>query len=281
MKLFDLHADTPFRCYKENIDLEDNSLAVGYEKTKGYEEYNQIFAFWIKDDMEKPFEFYRAMLYDFKEKIKNASKNLISYFSLEGASLIKSAEDIDILKSDGIISVTLTWNCENRIAGGVNSDKSLTDFGKEIIFKMNKEGIYTDLAHLNEKSFFKAVEIAEKPFVSHTAANSITPNKRNLTDDQIKIIRDKKGIIGLCFYPLFLGENVFESFYKNVVHMLNIGGEDIVAIGSDFDGADMESCLDSADKHKDLYCFLLKKGLDKKLLYKIFYSNALKFFDKN
>ena len=185
-----------------------------------------------------------------------------------------------MLKSDGVRYLTLTWNGENAIAGGSGTDKGLTRFGREVIRELNRLKICTDLSHLNDKSFFAAIERAEYPIASHSNSREICPAPRNLTDEQLKLIGEKNGLIGLCFYPKFLGGNAFEKIYENICRLGNLGLENNIAIGSDFDGADMSDELSDISKVPDLYAYLEKRGISAGTLKKIFYENAQNYFDK-
>ena len=199
-------------------------------------------------------------------------------FAVEGGSVI--GDNIDLLyelKKDGIKFITLTWNSENLIAGGSKSQKGLTDFGKRVIKEMNRLNIAVDVSHLNDKSFYEVMENAEKVLATHSNCRSICNHKRNLTDDQIKLIAQKGGIIGLNFYPEFLGDSFFEDIYKNIYHLCEMGLQNNIAIGSDFDGADMPKEMKDISRIPDLYCKLFQKGLSDSLLYKIFYKNANDF----
>ena len=92
-------------------------------------------------------------------------------------------------------------------------------------------------------------------------------------------LKEKNGLVGINFYPIFLGcENPFESIYKHLSYMLNLGLLDNIAIGSDFDGAKMSETLDSTEKIPLLYEYLDKRGINIAILDKIFYRNALNFF---
>lgn len=282
MNYFDLHCDTPFECYIKNRDFYKNDLAVSGEKGEIFENWHQVFAVWINDDENEPFLLYRKMLNNFKNMLKeNTPKNLTPYFSVEGGAVLENdADRLYILKQDGIKFLTLTWNGENNIAGGVETDKGLTDFGKTVIEKMNELKIVCDLSHLNTKSFFDSAEKADRIVVTHSNCYEICPHKRNLTDEQIKIIAEKKGVMGLVFYPQFLGGDVYEKIYENIYYLCDKGYEDIIAIGSDFDGGKMEKKLNSISKIPDLFAFLRQKGLDNNLLSKIFYRNAYNFIAK-
>jgi len=278
MDFFDLHCDTPFECYKKNQEFYVNRLAVSAKHSACFENWSQVFAVWIKDDTENPFFLYKNILSDFKNKLSGIPHNLTPYFAVEGGVVLeKDAERLFILKQDGIKLLTLTWNGENAIAGGVNSDKGLTSFGETVINTMNRLKIGCDLSHTNEKSFYSAIEKAEYPLATHSNCYALCDHKRNLKDEQIKLIAQKGGIIGLCFYPEFLKGNTIDSLYKNIFHLCDMGLENHIAIGSDFDGAKMDKCLDKTSKVPDFYAFLKQKGFSETLLYKIFYKNAYKF----
>ena len=284
MNYFDLHCDTPYECYFKNQDFFENNLAVSGEKGAAFENWKQVFAVWISDDQAEPYKLYNAVLKDFEEKLKSKPDNLTPYFSVEGGAVIEDNIDrLYELKKDGICALTLTWNGENRIAGGSKSDKGLTDFGKRVIRDLNSLNMLCDLSHLNEKSFYSVIELADYPIATHSNCREVCNCPRNLSDNQLKLIAEKGGIVGLCFYPEFLGGDVYEKLYENIFHFLELGMENNIAIGSDFDGADMSGSLCDISKIPFLYDKLLKKGINKPILDKIFYKNAenyLETFDK-
>ena len=254
MDYFDLHCDTPYECYFKKQDFLKNNLAVSGEKGAAFENWKQVFAVWIRDDQEEPYTLYKAILKDFKEKLKDKPDNLTPYFSVEGGAVIEDYIDrLYELKKDGICALTLTWNGENRIAGGSKTDKGLTDFGKRVIKELNSLNMLCDLSHLNEKSFYSAVEIADFPIATHSNCKSAFDCPRNLSDNQLKIIAEKGGLIGLCFYSAFLGGDVFDKLYENIYHLLELGMENNIALGSDFDGADMAEGLCDITKIPFLY----------------------------
>ena len=138
MNLFDLHCDTPFECYTKSKDFSCKSLAVNSLSGGIFQKWSQTFAIWIKEGTENPFEFYKCVLKDFKDKLKISCSSVNPYFSVEGGSVIEgNLDNIYILKNDGISFLTLTWNGENEIAGGCESEKGLTEFGKETIKVLN------------------------------------------------------------------------------------------------------------------------------------------------
>lgn len=281
MNYFDLHCDTPFECHKTNSPFFDNSLAVSGRKGAFFEKWEQFFAIWISDTTENPFKTYKEILNDFKFKVKKRPQNLKPFFSVEGGAVLEG----DIcrlysLKQDKIKLLTLCWNGENEIAGGSQTEKDLTCFGKRVIRLMNCLKIGCDLSHLNRKSFYHALENAKYPLCTHSNCDIVCNHKRNLDQEQIKALCLRNGIIGLCFYPEFLGGDVFEKIYENIFVLCDMGYENNIAIGSDFDGGKMDKRLDGIDKIPCLFEFLMKKGLKKELLDKIFYLNAHNYVAK-
>ncbi len=285
-KLFDLHCDTPSLCFSEKIPFENSISAVKEKALKSFDKAVQICAIFTKDDKENALEHYKDTLNYFKECITLPINDLtVSHtvlLSVEGGSIFEGNPDkaFEIYK-DGIRTVSLTWNGENQLAGGVNSQVGLKNGGKELIKNLNSLNMALDLSHLNDKSFFEAIELADFVLATHSNSRFICDNKRNLMDDQLKLIKDKKGLVGINFYPPFLNnENVMHQIYLNIRHMLKLGLENNIAIGSDFDGGQMAEELDCTAKIPNLYDFLLEMGMNRKILDKIFYENAFGFYKK-
>lgn len=278
MNFFDLHCDTAYECYIKSKDFNKNDLAVSGEKGEIFENWHQTFAFWIKDDAENPWNLYQNMFSDFNEKLKYAPKNLKPIFAVEGGAVIEDKiERLLSLKQNNIRFITLTWNGENKIAGGALTDKGLTDFGVEVIREMNKLGLVADLSHLNKKSFYSAIEIAEKPIATHSNLNCVCDHKRNLDIQQVRLIAEKGGLIGLTFYKEFLGENFYKQFYKNIYTLCEMGLENNIAIGSDFDGGEMPCEAKDITYIEKIWDKLNTMGIENTVLNKIFYENALKY----
>jgi membrane dipeptidase len=137
-------------------------------------------------------------------------------------------------------SMGLTWNDENALSGGASTPKKgLTALGAEMITRMEDMGIAVDLAHISEQGFSDALEtVKNPPIVSHTAAYALHSHRRNLTDEQIRAIAERGGVIGVCLYPEFLGGTKIDTFLRHIEHIRNMGGSESVGIGTDFDGID-------------------------------------------
>ncbi len=279
MKYFDLHCDTATVCYDKKTDFYGKSLAVSGDEGLFFDLWEQCFAVWIKDDMKSPFEYYKSVIGNFKNLLKDAPQNLNAHFTVEGGVVLEDdISRLEILKNDSVKALTLTWNGKNRIASGCYASGGLTDFGVRVIDKMNSLKIACDLSHINEEGFWDALGAARFPFASHSNCISVCEHPRNISDIQIKAIAESGGIIGLCFYPPFLGCDVFEGIYRNIFHLCDMGLENNISIGSDFDGGEMSEKLDKPRKIYNLKGFLLSKGIDNALISKIFYENSRKFF---
>lgn len=279
MRFFDLHCDTVTALLSSEEALERNSLAVSFEKAQCFENWCQCFAIWINDGLKDPFGFYCTALKKYKSSVENAPPNLTSFLTVEGGTLIENdISRIEALEGDGVCALTLTWNGENNIASGASAQGGLKPFGRAVIAELNRLSMICDLSHLNKKSFFECLEIADLPMASHSCCETVHPHKRNLDDEQLRLLAQKGGIVGVCLYKEFLGGNIYEGFYKNIMHLLDLGLEEYIAIGTDFDGCDMPSEMPDISKIPLLMTYMLNKGFSQALLDKIFYENAASFF---
>lgn len=309
MRLFDLHCDTLYEIYKRDGDLYENDLCVSVKKMEEYEAYIGCFAVWIpeKYNSDEAFEFFKKVFSKFiDEKEKNRQyislcnnledlKNInTSQFekrglvlTVEGGALIgREIERIKYLYDCGVRMITLTWNGSNAIGDGcgVKEVKGISNFGIEAVNKMESLGIIVDLSHASEKLFYDVAEISHKPFIaSHSNSHFICNHQRNITDAQFEIIKSIGGIVGINFYKNFISENTEASIYdvmKHIEHFMSLSGESVVAIGSDFDGADIMSSIEDVGSLSILYEYLLRHNYSEKLVNDIFFNNAYNFFEK-
>ena len=286
MRYTDLHCDTISRCYKEKKSFYDGDLQINAVKSKNIEKYEQYFALWLSDKPKgnAAFSLCKNML-DYYDKeivpVIRQCPNITPHLSIENASALGGdLNNIAYFKDRGVEMISLTWNGENDLASGVNAKGGLKPLGKQAVKEMARLGITVDVSHLNERSFYEVCLIdIIKIVASHSDCYDICPHRRNLKKWQIKEIISRGGLIGLNFYPLFLGTGKFDVYGKirdNIEYLLSLGGERCVAFGSDFDGAEMSPQLDGIDKIGELYKYLLSSGLSKRVVERIFYRNAEK-----
>ena len=282
MNYSDLHCDTLTKIADGKRDTH-----ITKEKAAFFEKYNQCYAIFLDDTvhgitaLEKAKSYYQF----YKDnKVLFSGKNAEPILTLENAvSLGGNLDNISFWKQCGIRACTLTWNGKNELGSGSSfpNGEGLTDFGKKAVTEFENAGIAVDVSHLNEAGFNDVLRTAQKPFIaSHSNCYSLCSHPRNLKDYQIKEIINAGGLIGICFYKLFLGNgNVFDLIFNHVCHVIELGGENNVCFGSDFDGAKPEKKLDSIEKVKNLYDYFRSKGFDDNLCDKIFYRNADYFFN--
>ncbi|WP_434631970.1 dipeptidase [Thermoanaerobacterium thermosaccharolyticum] len=176
------------------------------------------------------------------EEAKNESK-IGALLSIEGGEALEG--DLALLRMFyklGVRAMTLTWSLRNDLGDGIlgSSDYGLTSFGKDVIKEMNRLGMIVDVSHLNERGFWDAINICEKPLIaSHSDCKALCRHPRNLSDEQIKAIADKGGVIGINFCPNFLRDDdnaSIEDVLDHIEHIVNLVGINHVGFGSDFDG---------------------------------------------
>ncbi len=301
MKFFDLHCDTIGECCKNKYSLRKNNLHLSLEKAKDFDEFTQVFAIWIPDELrkakavayfDKVCDYYKAELSRNKDVLTSYNplnkdeKRMKAILAVEGgAALGGTIDGLYHLYDRGVRILTLTWNAPNEIASGAFSDGGLTEFGKEVVKKCGKLKMVIDVSHLNRQSFFDVAENTEKPFIaSHSNPDIVETNsgrKRNLTDEQIEVIRSRGGLIGLNLYKDFLdieNKTGIEALKVHLDYLLEKGCEDVIAFGTDFDGCELSDGIIGIGSIKEIYNSLLNSGYKEELLKKLFYNNANLFF---
>lgn len=298
MKFFDLHCDTLYRAYKESKSICENSgFHISYEKSAGFKKYIQCFAVWIPDEYRRVNAFnlfdrcVNKLKIEHKKRKFNIIKNLDDFngekcavLTVEGGAVLGGdIQRVQYLAENNVKIMTLTWNGRCEIGDGceVNGSKGITDFGKRVVKKMEAYGIIVDVSHASERLFYDVADMAEKPFIAtHSNSYSVCPHKRNLTDNQFAEIKSHGGIVGITFCSEFLNSNKsanLDDVIKHAEHFWELGGEDILSIGSDFDGAEVPPELDSLEKIENLYEHFLKKNYKESLVQKLFFENAYNF----
>ena len=202
-----------------------------------------------------------------------------------GSALAGQLDRVSLLAQDGVKLMTLTWNGENELGSGHDTDHGLSAFGRAVIPELERCGILADVSHLNDRGLAEFLSLTQKPFVaSHSNARAVCPHKRNLTDDQIRQLCQRRCLIGLNFYTNFLrdgGGAGPSDLLRHVDHFLSLGAQDCLALGSDFDGAELPAFLNTPDKAAGLYELFLSHGIPPALCDKIMFGNALAFFQAN
>lgn len=319
MRVIDFHCDTISELYnygqKGNIkNLKLNDIHLDIERMKKSNYMMQVFASYINlSENKMPLEtclnhidlFYNELeknkddigiVYTYNDILKNQKENKMSaLLSIEEGGVCKG--DLAILRNLyrlGVRMMTLTWNYENELSypnghfydETTKERKGLKEKGFEFIQEMEKLGIIIDVSHLSDDGIYDVYNNTKRPFIaSHSNARSICSHQRNLTDDMIKKIGERGGIIGVNFYSSFLKNNLtnkdtsmIEDIISHMKYIANKGGIDVVGLGSDFDGIDCKLEFKDSSNINKIAEYMKYNGFKEDEIEKIFYKNALRLF---
>lgn len=227
---------------------------------------------------------------NYSDVIANEKNKLISAFlTLEdGRMLNNDLRNLEAFYEKGVRLITLTWNYENCLGYPNSKDteimqKGLKPFGIEAIDKMNELGILIDVSHLSDGGFFDVAQYSKKPFIaSHSNSRTVCPHQRNMTDKMIRTLAEHGGVAGLNLAGHFLNPDItddhsrVEMMVRHAQYMLDLGGEDLLAIGTDFDGIGGQLDIDEPEKLDLLFTGLKKSGITERQLDKFTRENALR-----
>lgn len=222
-----------------------------------------------------------------------AADAIAAVLHFEGAEAIDTDfHALDVFVEAGLKSIGPVWSRPTAFGHGVpfrypsspDTGDGLTHHGQALIRYCNQHRLMVDLSHLNEKGFWDVARLSEAPLIaSHSNAHAVCPHARNLTDDQLRAIRDSGGIAGLNFAVFFLrpdGRDIADTgldvMLAHLDHMLEIMGPDHVGIGSDFDGALVPDAVGDARGLSNLVGAMRDHGYDEPLIDRICQANWLR-----
>ena len=160
---------------------------------------------------------------------------------------------------------------------GRDDSKGLSPFGCEVVDACAQNGLLVDLAHINRRGFFDAVQRRPGPLlVSHTGVAGVKEHWRNIDDEQVKAVADSGGVVGIIFAPRFIGGHL-DAVVDHLLHVIRIGGDGAVALGSDWDGF-IKPCdgLEDAARLPNLTEALLRRGIAVDTIHRLLGGNALR-----
>ncbi|MGH2346461.1 MAG: dipeptidase, partial [Chloroflexota bacterium] len=211
----------------------------------------------------------------------------------EGAEPIDPELDaLEVLYRAGLRSLGIVWSRPNAFGHGVpfrypaspDTGPGLSDPGRALVRACNRLGIMLDLSHLNERGFWDVAALSEAPLVAtHSAAHTICPSTRNLTDRQLAAIRESGGIVGMNFEVSVLRPDGFDEpdtpldvLVRQVDYLVSRLGIDGVGFGSDFDGATMPKAIGDVAGLPRLMGALHAHGYDNDALARLAHRNWLR-----
>jgi microsomal dipeptidase-like Zn-dependent dipeptidase len=200
-----------------------------------------------------------------------------------GHALDGKIENLYHFAERGIVYMTLCHNGDNDIcdsARGSQTHNGVSAFGKLVIQEMNRLGIMVDLSHAHEKSFYDALELSKTPIVcSHSSCRALCDHPRNLTDDQMRALAAKGGVMQVTLYNGFLvkdGQATIEDAMRHLDHAISVMGIDHVGLGTDFDGDGGICGLASSSELLNFTRQLLERQFSEQDIQKIWGGNFLR-----
>lgn len=276
LNIIDLHCDTILSCHSDNKDLRTLDGHINLEKLQAGGCLAQCFALFIPSHElalhflgheADTWQIYQDMLATYRRVMDDASDVIRPAYSCDDIaensrngfiSSILTIEDaveldgkmerLEQVYKDGVRMIALTWNFENSVGfpNSRDSEKHLTlglkPFGIEVVERMNELGMIVDVSHLSEAGFYDIVKYGKKPFVaSHSCCRALRDHPRDLTDDQLRALADKGGVVGINFADDFLNDRgehytTIDDVVRHMLHIRNVAGIEALAFGSDFDG---------------------------------------------
>ncbi len=217
---------------------------------------------------------------------------------IEGAAMIgPDCAELPELYERGIRSIGPVWSRPNCFAHGIrfgwpssnDIGPGLTEAGRRLIAECEALGIAIDLSHMNRQGFLDTAQCATKPLIAtHCGAHALCESARNLTDDQLRMVADSGGVVGVNFYTgdlrgdgLNHADMPLDRLVDHVVYMLDVMGEDHVALGSDFDGAVMCDELGDVSGFPRLLELIAGRGVSDTALAKIAHGNFLRVLEQH
>ena len=200
-----------------------------------------------------------------------------AFLAVEGMAAIGAdLSGIDRYADLGVRLGMLTWNEENLLATGAGGDpySGLTELGRQAVGRMGERNILMDVSHLNDGGFRDAVKLARGPVVaSHSNCRALCDVRRNLTDDQLRAVRDTGGVVGLNVHHAFVhpdpARQTAEMLARHAAHMAEVMGVEHVACGFDFcqyfgPGNEGAEGMESAAHIQNLFYWLEKLGMNER-----------------
>ena len=313
----DMHCDTVSALWQSRragtpLSLRENELDVDLVKMRRGGYLVQNFAMFVllgrEDDplvnvLELIDEYSRqlaangdwiAPVYSYADIEKNARAGKLSALMTveEGGVCKGNAQVLRCLYRLGVRMMTLTWNFENEL-GYPHTIVTREDYdparryglkpaGIEFVREMDRLGMIVDVSHLSDGGFWDVASHCEGPFVaSHSNARAVCAHSRNLTDEQIRALADKGGVMGLNFCDAFLsddGPGTVDGMLRHIRHIRNVGGIGVIGLGSDFDGIDVKPEIRNASLMPLLAQGMERGGFTAGEIEAVFSENVLRVY---
>ena len=309
--VFDLHCDTALGLLGKDMmtpgNLSKNDLHIDLERAKALPGYAQCFACFTTPMMRdwhqvSPEAVFQAEINalmnqlqlnkdvisqafsanDVRKNMENGKMSAI--FTIEGpAGFGFDPELLPMLHKAGFRMSSLGWNEKNVLIGSHRTGGGLTDLGLAYMKSCQELGMMVDVSHCSDEGFWDIIKHTTKPIVaSHSNSRFICNNSRNLTDDMFRAVMETGGVAGFNQCAPFVGENCdLDTVCDHILHWLEMDPDGKhIALGGDLDGCDeLPKGFDGIQSYPAMAQRLKERGLDDKLLYNLYWNNALGVMD--
>lgn len=297
MRLFDLHCDTLYECFRKGETLHSNSGDWDFTRGSAFLPLCQVLAVWIPDTVrgEAAWQLCKdALDYAHREASQTDAWHLVSraaelrqptpagILAVEGgAALAGRPERVAELARRGVRLLTLTWNGSNELGNGCLSadNAGLTPCGKQVVSELERHHMVPDVSHLNEAGFWDVAAYTKQPFIaSHSVSRAVHEHPRNLSDACFEHLCRQGGLVGITLCDTQLGKQTMEQITRHLFHFWERGGEQTVALGFDLDGTAVPDEWRGSGAAVLLAEHLLHRGITEEQIDRLFFGNAYRFF---
>jgi membrane dipeptidase len=312
MKIVDMHCDTISKILEERQDgkrttLRKNLGHLDLERMKESGYLLQNFALFVDiKSCDDPWEQVMMLYHVYCEEMEQSNdliapvlkyEDIVNNESCGKMSALLTVEEGAVCKGDiqkleklyelGVRMLTITWNYPNELGyPGVENGAGLTKKGMEFVSRMEEMGMIPDVSHLSDQGFTDVLNCTKKPFVaSHSNARAVCSHSRNLTDAMIRKLAERGGVMGLNFCADFVKTPVnnrqtadLNAFAAQTRHITNVGGIEVLGLGSDFDGIGTNEAIPGVQSMDKLMLALKAEGFTETEIEKIFFKNVLRLY---
>lgn len=288
----DMHCDSVTACCGEGARLASFSGQVSGQKLLSSGCAVQCFAIFTEGkNSAADFEKYTAFYFDEIRRGKFypvfRAADVLAARARGKTGAVLTVENLGFLGGDvsgifrlatmGVKMASLRWNNPNAFAA-----ERLTPSGKDAVVALNQSRMIVDISHLPDGAAEEVLDISLQPVVaSHSDCRAVCNVARNLPDELIGRIADSGGIVGLNFSRNFLGEgSAVQNFIAHFWRLLNVGGEDVLALGSDFDGIVPYAEIADCTYVPEVFRAVLQSGVPERIVEKFALGNFMRVFEQ-
>lgn len=304
MNYFDCHADTLTEIpLSEN--LMHNTCCLDLARVHSFaDHYTQIFAVWkdqeeiLQSKMTTEEAFWEAYQRSMRLMLEQSSylkwcqnaADMQKAHEQGKAAVFLSVEDVSVMGSLagqirglGFRFAMLTWNYENTYGCGAVTDQSkgLTKEGRELARQLLEQRVILDISHLSDQGVEDIFQLTDQPVIaSHSNVREVCGHSRNLKKEHIRELIRRKGLMGINFYQEFVARRPkLTDLLRHMDAVLQMGGEDILALGGDLDGCknQLVQGITGVQSMPELKAAMEREGFGNSVIEKIFWKNAEQF----